>query len=171
MNLRDERYMPFENQDAVSQWEISLPNQHEFDYSTINDLILQVKYVAKGISGDFSITPVPRNIALEYTHQLMSWKHDFPQEWYMLTSGLGLQPISIPGMNNYIPYRLRFAGKFTGIKEKMFVLFEEDSEVKVSEISDNEFLTATPSSGELSITLSSGIKIVKDIWLVYKYNV
>src|SRR5215212_6348397 len=47
MNFRDERYMPFEGAGAVSRWQLELPkNFRQFDYETINDVILSIAYTA-----------------------------------------------------------------------------------------------------------------------------
>jgi hypothetical protein len=48
LNFRDERYMPFEGAGAISDWELSLPaNFRQFDYQTINDVILHISYTAE----------------------------------------------------------------------------------------------------------------------------
>lgn len=51
-NLRDERWLPFEGQGAVSAWTLALdPKTNNFDFSTITDVILHVRYTARaGIS-------------------------------------------------------------------------------------------------------------------------
>ena len=47
-SFRDERYMPFEGSGAVSFWNLSLPkNFHQFDYQTINDVIIHISYTAE----------------------------------------------------------------------------------------------------------------------------
>ena len=52
-NLRDERYLPFENAGVDSTWQLSLPgkpNEQEplqFDYNTISDVILHFRYTAR----------------------------------------------------------------------------------------------------------------------------
>ncbi len=47
-NLRDERYLPFEGAGAVSNWKIELPTTYkQFDYNTIADVILHVRYTAR----------------------------------------------------------------------------------------------------------------------------
>ncbi len=48
LSFRDERYMPFEGLGAVSQWSLSLPKTfRQFDYQTINDVILSISYTAE----------------------------------------------------------------------------------------------------------------------------
>ena len=48
-NLRDERYLPFEGRGLVdSSWRLELPAKvRQFDYETISDIILTVRYTAR----------------------------------------------------------------------------------------------------------------------------
>lgn len=48
LDFRDERYMPFEGAGAISTWKLSLPKSfRQFDYQTINDVILHISYTAQ----------------------------------------------------------------------------------------------------------------------------
>jgi Tc toxin complex TcA C-terminal TcB-binding domain len=47
-NFNDERYLPFELSGAVSQWRLDLPaDVRQFDFDTISDVILHVRYTAR----------------------------------------------------------------------------------------------------------------------------
>ncbi|GAA5225380.1 Tc toxin subunit A-related protein [Membranihabitans marinus] len=47
LNFRDDRYMPFEGGGAVSSWKLDLPKSFkQFDYQTINDIIIHISYTA-----------------------------------------------------------------------------------------------------------------------------
>ena len=52
-NLRDERYLPFEHSGVISQWQLELPanpsrnEPRQFDYNTISDVILHMRYTAR----------------------------------------------------------------------------------------------------------------------------
>src|SRR5439155_6781395 len=52
-NLRDERYLPFENSGVISEWQLELPanpsnnEPRQFDYDTISDVILHIRYTAR----------------------------------------------------------------------------------------------------------------------------
>lgn len=47
-NLRDERYLPFEGCGVISEWRIALPRDfRQFDYDTISDVILHIRYTAR----------------------------------------------------------------------------------------------------------------------------
>jgi len=48
LNFRDERYLPFEGAGAISQWRIEMPKEFRpFDYDTISDVILHLRYTAR----------------------------------------------------------------------------------------------------------------------------
>jgi hypothetical protein len=47
-NLRDERFLPFEGAGVESTWKLELPREfRQFDYSTISDVILHLRYTAR----------------------------------------------------------------------------------------------------------------------------
>ncbi len=63
-NLRDERWLPFEGQGAISTWNLVLdPRDNQFDCSTISDVILHVRYTARG-GADPSAANVVRSAVL-----------------------------------------------------------------------------------------------------------
>ena len=94
LNFRDERYLPFEGASAISDWMIELSTEKElrqFDYSTISDVILHLKYMAKEWGGLF------KKKAVEYIKEFMmnkaeltdqplmrmfSMKQEFSKEWH-----------------------------------------------------------------------------------------
>lgn len=49
VNLRDERWLPFEGQGAISTWNLVLdPRDNNFDFTTIADVVMHVPYTARG---------------------------------------------------------------------------------------------------------------------------
>ncbi|WP_220464431.1 hypothetical protein [Psychrobacter sp. GP33] len=92
-NLRDERYLPFENSGAISEWQLQLPadpskeDPAQFDYQTISDVILHIRYTARE-GGELL-----RSGAIGYIKEriseaqaagsvrLFSVRHEFPTEW------------------------------------------------------------------------------------------
>jgi hypothetical protein len=94
-NLRDERYLPFEGAGAESTWRLDLPKPSQypaFDYSTISDVILHIRYTARqGVvpqkvvdALDSIFSDPPPQLAL-----LFSLPHDFPTEWATFVNGAG----------------------------------------------------------------------------------
>jgi hypothetical protein len=95
-NLRDERFLPFEGAGAESTWKLDLPNPRNypaFDYATISDIILQVRYTARQ-----GVDPTKVKATLDGLFQgvnraglalLFSLRHDFPTEWSAFVNGAG----------------------------------------------------------------------------------
>jgi Tc toxin complex TcA C-terminal TcB-binding domain len=101
LNFRDERYLPFENTGAVSSWRLELPQKEisQFNYDTISDLIIHVKYTAR--EGGTVLKELAAASLIERTgeikqqlnqaglHLAINMKHDLPNEWHLLkTNGL-----------------------------------------------------------------------------------
>jgi hypothetical protein len=92
-NLRDERYLPFENSGAISEWQLQLPADPSkndpalFDYDTISDVILQIRYTAReggGLLRNGAISRIKELIAgaeAVGSVRLFSMRHEFPTEW------------------------------------------------------------------------------------------
>ncbi|HEY0377592.1 MAG TPA: hypothetical protein VGC87_11770 [Pyrinomonadaceae bacterium] len=106
-NLRDERFLPFEGAGAESTWKIALPDDyHAFDYATISDVILHVRYTArqgvdqakvKSALADLLQQASQANLSL-----LFSLRHDFPGEWSAFVNGAG--DFSVRLSKDYFPY-------------------------------------------------------------------
>jgi hypothetical protein len=48
LNFRDERYLPFEGAGAISSWRLEFPTEFPaFDYATISDAIIHIRYTAR----------------------------------------------------------------------------------------------------------------------------
>jgi hypothetical protein len=96
-NLRDERYLPFENSGAISEWQLQLPadpsksDPSQFDYSTISDVIMHVRYTAReggGMLRNGAISQLRELIAAGKavgSVRLFSVRHEFPSEWARFT--------------------------------------------------------------------------------------
>ncbi len=87
-NLHDERYLPFEGAGVISAWRLELPAEfRQFDYDTISDVILHVRYTARQGGDQLRDAAVAhlKNIVSPANQAglalLFSLKHDFPGEW------------------------------------------------------------------------------------------
>ncbi|MFY9983760.1 MAG: hypothetical protein WAK31_03335 [Chthoniobacterales bacterium] len=92
-NLRDERYLPFEYSGVISQWQLELPANPmngepcQFDFDTITDVILHVRYTAREggeILRSAAVANLQQQIANAQTVgsvRLFSIRHEFPGEW------------------------------------------------------------------------------------------
>lgn len=93
-NFRDERYLPFEGAGAISDWMIELSTEKElrqFDYSTISDVILHLKFTARENGGLFKENAVAyikdfimntAELADQPLMRMFSMKHEFPTKWH-----------------------------------------------------------------------------------------
>ncbi|MGB8193187.1 MAG: neuraminidase-like domain-containing protein, partial [Chitinophagaceae bacterium] len=96
LNFRDERYLPFEGAGAISSWRLELPSEiRQFDYDTIPDVIVHVKYTAReggsGLQGAANssladrMDKIKQQLGKEGLHVAINVKHDLPNEWHLLT--------------------------------------------------------------------------------------
>lgn len=94
LNFRDERYLPFENTGAISSWRLELPTEvRQFDYNTISDVIVHIKYTAReGGSGlktaantllKDHLESIKQSLGQTGLHIALSMKHDLPNEWLL----------------------------------------------------------------------------------------
>jgi receptor-binding and translocation channel-forming TcA subunit of Tc toxin/ABC toxin-like protein/neuraminidase-like protein len=94
LNFRDDRYLPFEGSGAISTWQIDLtddPRLRQFDYETITDVILHVRYTAREDAGPFRagaqahlkkvLDGGVQNSQMPLS-RFFSARHEFPSEWY-----------------------------------------------------------------------------------------
>lgn len=92
-NLRDERYLPFENSGVVSEWQLELPanpskkDPAQFDYKTISDVILHLRYTAREGGGllrngaTANVKELIKDAQAVGSVRLFSVRHEFPTEW------------------------------------------------------------------------------------------
>ncbi|NER50334.1 MAG: hypothetical protein F6J92_27395, partial [Symploca sp. SIO1A3] len=97
LNFRDERYLPFEGAGAISQWSLELFHDNsedfgkdlrQFDYSTITDAILHIKYMAREDTGLFKNSAIAH--LREYFSQdegtpslrMFNLRQEFPSQWH-----------------------------------------------------------------------------------------
>lgn len=92
-NLRDERYLPFENMGVISEWELELPtNLRQFDYDTISDVLLHLRYTAREGGGSLrseaekSFNRLAEVAQAPGSVRLFSVRHEFPAAWANLQS-------------------------------------------------------------------------------------
>ena len=96
LSFRDERYLPFEGAGAISNWSLELFNDNsldfgkalrQFDYSTISDAILHVKYTAREDAGEFkdeAVAHLRKYFAQNGTTpslRMFNLRQEFPTQW------------------------------------------------------------------------------------------
>ncbi len=117
-NLRDERFLPFEGSGVISTWTLGLPPIPSFDYGTITDVILHIRYTARD-GGQALATAALKEITKQLPPAggsgqpqsqlplLLSLRHDFPSQWYAFTTGTG--DFTAELTMDYFPYLVQGA--------------------------------------------------------------
>lgn len=118
VNFNDERYLPFEGCGAVSRWTIDLiknENLRQFDYSTINDVVLHMKYTAREDTN--SKEAVIKNIQDELEkisssmplYSYINVRNELPSQWYSFLNPLPDtdSTLEIPINKSIFPYFAR----------------------------------------------------------------
>jgi len=98
LSFRDERYLPFEGAGAVSEWSLELFNDatapdfgkamRQFDYNTISDAVLHIKYSAREDAGPFKSAAIANlrsfyeGLAGTPALRLFNLRQEFPGEWH-----------------------------------------------------------------------------------------
>jgi hypothetical protein len=110
-NLRDERFLPFEGAGAISTWTLTLPHElRAFDYSTISDVILHVRYTAREAGDPLGTTATKelKKIFADATRSpqalILNLKYVFPTEWAAFVNGAGNSPFTAKIDSSFLPY-------------------------------------------------------------------
>ncbi|MEB3103555.1 neuraminidase-like domain-containing protein [Ferviditalea candida] len=94
LNFKDERYLPFEGAGVISKWRLELPAFRQFDYHTIAEVIIHLKYTsceggerlksaaAKSVSKQ--LESMEQELNETGLHAALNLKHDLPNEWLLL---------------------------------------------------------------------------------------
>ncbi len=144
LSFRDERYLPFEGAGAISQWHVQLPSGvTAFDYSTISDVILHLKYTSRdggeGLRQDAATSLQTRInsmlVSLKDTGltRLFSARHELPTEWYaFLNAGSGAdQVLTLNLTRDRFPY---FASVAPSLKIKSLELVADTALASINAI-------------------------------------
>ena len=119
-NLRDERYLPFEGQGAISTWRIELPNNFKtFDYNTISDVVLHMRYTARDGGADLrtkaqdeletALNEFVRSEGKQGLTQMFSLRHEFGTEWsrFLGTVSGSTRTVTMPLTRERFPFLLQ----------------------------------------------------------------
>jgi len=152
LSFRDERYLPFEGAGAVSRWSLELFNDgnspdfgkalRQFDYATISDAILHVRYTSREDAGEFKDRAVAhlRNYFGKDERtpslRLFNLRQEFPTQWHRF-----LNPSSPASMNVFE----------LDMSLGQFPFRDREKRLKVNTIS---LLARCTGSGDYSVVLS-----------------
>jgi hypothetical protein len=118
LNFRDDRYLPFEGAGAIGEWRIELPAAFRpFDYDTISDVVLHIKYTARVGGGLLAqqATNELEGTLNEYVRaegqtglaRLLSVRHELPTPWHRFLNPLPedvVQKLTLPLGRERFPF-------------------------------------------------------------------
>jgi hypothetical protein len=178
-NLRDERFLPFEGAGAESTWKLDLTDPREypaFDYATISDVILHVRYTARQCV-DINKAKAALNDLFRQADQsglalLFNLRYDFPTEWAAFVNGAANFRATI--RRNYFPYFAQ--GKTIALTVNGCELYGEnpsmhhlvaDPVVNVNPNNLEEFIFTIPedTTGQIVLTRNA-----QQVFLVIRYT-
>ena len=159
INLRDERFLPFEGAGAESTWKLELPAEfRQFDYNTIHDVIFHVRYTARqggAQLGGQAVANLQTLIEEANTSglvQLFSLKHDFPSEWSRFVASDGNTDFKVMVKKTYFPYFVQ--GKVINI-DKVELYTIKENELQPSTLSGVTVISLTQENPESELSLSA----------------
>ncbi|MCU0543436.1 MAG: toxin [Oscillatoriaceae cyanobacterium Prado104] len=169
-NLRDERYLPFEGSGVISEWQLQLPanpsNQDplQFDYNTISDVILHLRYTAReagGLLRNGASAHLKNSIDAAQTVgslRLFSLSHEFPTEWakfkgVKIGGAIADAEMTLDLREEHFPYWSK--GRSDSIQERTFYIQGSTGVTPQTPISSEvEILTHKPDGKTTKETLA-----------------
>ena len=182
-NLHDERFLPFEGSGAISTWTLTLPGElRAFDYSTISDVILHVRYTAREAGGSLGQTATKEllkifaDAARSPQALILNLKYDFSTEWAAFVNGAGASPFTATIDASFLPYYVQSMTKTAVIGAVR--AFCDDGKGGLAQISlaSATALTGTLSeTGGATLTLPADAKVMtrsasKQVYVVIGYT-
>ena len=91
-NLRDERYLPFEGAGVIGTWQLEMQDEFKpFDYDTITDVVLHIRYTARAAGGlleqqavselKTAVNTIAKAGDEQGLARVFSLRHEYPSEW------------------------------------------------------------------------------------------
>ena len=190
LNFRDERYLPFENTGAISSWRLELPTEvRQFDYDTISDVIIHVKYTAR--EGGSSLKTLANAALIDQLqglgetgmHIAINMKHDLPNEWHLLknngTIDLVIDKTRLPYMAQPFTAEIEsvmFIAKVTGNPANFVIKVDANPPTNLSKIDELKLNRGISTSDikldtkfTLSVAAADKVKL-EELMMVVKYS-
>jgi len=155
VNLRDDRFLPFEHAGAISRWRLELTGKpDQFDHATISDVILHLRYTAR--SDDALANPAATSLQPGQAVKaqiLISLKEEFSPDWMAAKAGSGVFTAMID--TRFLPYGLRRSGQSITKIETLRLTRGADGGLAAQ----GDWTAATLAGGVLTV---SGVKTIED---------
>lgn len=196
LNFRDERYLPFEGTGAISSWRLELPQEvRQFDYSTISDVIVHVKYTAREGGSSLKslavtslkdrLDAIRQQLSQTGLHVALNMKHDLPNEWHLFKQNgsvdLKIDKSRLPFLAQTLNASIENVMFLAKVKNnpQTFSVNVDGTATNLSKIDEidewkicrgiNTYIKLDTSFA-LTVTPSSQLAILEELMLVVKYT-
>jgi hypothetical protein len=192
LNFKDERYLPFEGCGAIGSWRLELPGSvRQFNYSTIADVILHVKYTSRDGGSSLRglaetslkerLNAVKQQLGQTGLHLVLNLKQDLPNEWLLLktnaTVNLKVDKSRLPYMAQTVDAAIEdvmFVAKVKG-NPASFTVNVDGSPCNLSRVDAWELCRGIDSSIELDTAFDLSVATaqlnnLEELMLVLKYT-
>jgi hypothetical protein len=185
--MRDERYLPFEGAGAISTWRLELPTQFRtFDYSTISDVILHLRYTARdggnllSTAATDGVTNLLGGAGDQRLLRLFSLRHEFPSEWHRFVSAppseTGINVMTVDLAATRLPYFVQ--GREITVEKAMVMPRTNSTSPSQAAIAPGQAipdLTQSPWTGEgdpglWTFGTNADPKLVEDVFVIFEYS-
>lgn len=172
LNFKDERYLPFEGAGVISKWRFELPAFRQFDYNTISDIIIAIRYTATD-GGDRLKLAAAKSVSnfIKKTDDLAKeeglfvfadLKHDLPTEWHKAMTTKDAQGDHIMDLGKLINF-LPYYAAYTSLQMKVTDVFLATSDQTALFSINGTSLVDSPPIGSLkSGTLDAPTDAIKN---------
>jgi hypothetical protein len=157
VNLRDDRFLPFEHAGAISRWRLELTGKPaQFDHATISDVILHLRYTARSddaLTAHAAKSLQPGPDLMVKAQILISLQEEFSPDWMGAKSGSGVFTAMID--TRFLPYGLRRSGQSITKVETLRLIRGADGGLAAQ----GDWTAATLAGGALTV---SDVKTIED---------
>ena len=193
LNFKDDRYFVFEGCGAVSSWRLELPNEvRQFDYSTISDVILHIRYTAReggstlrGLAEGSLIerlNAIKQQLSQTGLHIALNMKHDLATEWLLLktngTVNLNIDKSRLPYIAQTIDAAIEnvmFVARVTG-NPASFTVNVDGAPTNLSRVDEWQLCRGNngdielDTAFDLSVAPAAQLNNLEELMLVVKYS-
>jgi hypothetical protein len=138
VNMKDERYLPFEGAGAISTWRIELPNEiPQFDFESISDVLIHLRYTAREAGHLKQAASEAVKGVLEEADtlfQLFCLNNDFASAWSQFTNATdnATRQLSIAVNQDRFPYWVERLGMDDQLKATFAVIDLDNGKLTVA---------------------------------------
>ncbi|MET3020290.1 Tc toxin subunit A-related protein [Flavobacterium hydatis] len=193
LNFKDERYLPFEGAGVISKWRLELPEIRQFDYATVTDVIVHIRYTANEggerlkLNATKTVFKQLENIKQQLNqtglHLALNMKHDLSNEWLLLKKSgvveLNIDKVRLPYLAQSIDSahieEVMFLAKVKDNPVSFVLTLDETETVNLSKVNELNMCSGINSAIKLDIPFSLSIQDtdklkLEELIMVVKYS-